>query len=706
MDKKQAHDRILKLKDWLKKWNHDYFVLDKNDVSEAARDKIKKELIELESQFPEFVTPDSPTQRVGSPLGSRFAKIKHITPKQSLMDVFAEQELRDWEDRNQKLVPGEKLDYVSELKIDGLNISIIYEKGKYAKALTRGDGIHGEDVTHTVRTIESVPMELFEVEGVKLEDYPVIEVGGEVFMTKKALAEINKHEEEPFANPRNAAAGTIRQLDPQVAAERHLEMFFYSLNLVGSSQLPAPSSQLDLLKTLQKLGFCVNKNFVQHASLDSVEKEMTKVGKKRDSLPYDIDGIVVKVNDVRHQKLLGSTAKCPRWAVAFKFPAEQSTSQILDITVQVGRTGALTPVAILKPTEVSGSTVSRATLHNEDEIKRKDVRIGDTVVIQKAGDVIPEVVQVLTDLRNGKEKIFHMPKYCPVCEGRIERPEGEVAWRCVNPECPAVHQQQLEHFVSRKAFDIVGLGEKVIEQLVNERYVKDAGDIFNLKYADLLKLELFKDKKAQNLLDSIEKAKLIPLPRFIFALGIRYIGEENATLLADHLNLKTHKVEIAEAQQRDQMALFDEPTKTRKADVAEIEQMLHEIQKMSLEEINDIGRVGDTVAPAIHHWFHDKKNVALLHKLQKAGVKLTIEKKAISHKLKDKTFVITGTLPTLSRDEAKELIRLNGGKSAAAVSKNTDFVLAGTEPGSKYDEAVKLEVAIIDEAKFLKMIQK
>jgi DNA ligase (NAD+) len=373
--------------------------------------------------------------------------------------------------------------------------------------------------------------------------------------------------------------------------------------------------------------------------------------------------------------------------------------------VQVGRTGALTPVAVLKPTEVSGSTVSRATLHNEDEIQRKDVRIGDTVVIQKAGDVIPEVVQVLTDLRTGHEKEFHMPKHCPVCEGKIERPESEVAWRCINPECPAVHQQQLEHFVSRKAFDIVGLGEKVIEQLVNERYVKDAGDFFSLKYGDLLKLELFKDKRAQNLLDSIEKAKLISLPRFIYALGIRYIGEENATLLADHLNLKTHKVEIAEAQQRDQMALFDEPAKIRKADVAEIEEMLHEIQKLSLEQINDIGRVGDTVAPAIFDWFHDKKNIALLHKLQKAGVKLTLEKKALSHKLKDKTFVITGTLPTLSRDEAKEMIRLNGGKSSAAVSKNTDFLLAGTEPGSKYDEAVKLEVAIIDEEKFLKMIR-
>jgi DNA ligase (NAD+) len=706
MDKKAAHDRILKLKAWLKQWNYDYFVLDRNDVSEAARDQIKKELIQLETEFPEFITPDSPTQRVGSTLSGRFAKIKHITPKQSLMDVFSETELRDWEERNQKLLPGEPFDYVSELKIDGLNISIVYEKGKYFKALTRGDGVYGEDVTHTVRTLESVPMELNEVHGLKLEDYPIIEVGGEVFMSKKALAELNKREKEPFANPRNAAAGTVRQLDPKVAAGRHLEMFFYNLNLVENSQLPAPSSQLELLHLLQKLGFRVNKNFVHSSAsvgMTGILKHFNHVKKERDSLPYDIDGIVVKVNDIRHQKLLGSTAKCPRWAVAYKFPAEQSTSQILDIKVQVGRTGALTPVAILKPTEVSGSTVSRATLHNDDEIRRKDVKIGDTVVIQKAGDVIPEVVQVLKELRTGKEKEFEMPTRCPVCGGKIERAEGEVASRCVNPDCYARHTLQLEHFVMRDAFDIEGMGEKVIEQLVNEKFVEDAADFFTLKYEDLLQLDLFKDKKAQNLLVSIEKAKIIPVPRFLFALGIRYIGEENASLLADHLQLKTRKIEIEESQKRNQLSLFEEK-KTKKVEVAEIEDLLHEIQKMSLEQVNEIGRVGDTVAEAIHEWFHDKKNVAFLQKLKKVGVKLTVEKKATSHKLKGKTFVITGTLPSLSRDEAKELIRLNGGKSTAAVSKNTDFLLAGSEPGSKYEEAVKLGVPIIDEATFLKMI--
>ena len=395
MNKTDAKQRIKKLKDWLKKWNYDYFVLNKSDVSEAARDKIKKELTELEEQFPEFITPDSPTQRVGSALSGKFAKIKHITPKQSLSDCFSEQELIDWEERIMKLVPGEKLDYITELKIDGLNLSLVYEKGKLLKAITRGDGTYGEDVTHAVRTIESVPLELNEIRNYKLEDYPVLEVGGEVFMSKKSFEKLNEMEEDIFANPRNAAAGTVRQLDPKVSANRKLDMFFYNITLPKDSIIPAPTTQKKALELLQKLGLKVNTNFVHHTNPDSVIKEAEKWEKKKNSPPYIIDGLVVKVNQVRHQNLMGSTAKSPRHAIAYKFPAEQSTSQILDIEVQVGRTGAITPVAILKPTEVAGSTVSRATLHNEDEIERKDVRIGDTVIIQKAGDVIAEVVEAL-----------------------------------------------------------------------------------------------------------------------------------------------------------------------------------------------------------------------------------------------------------------------------------------------------------------------
>ncbi|MBN2096202.1 NAD-dependent DNA ligase LigA [Candidatus Peregrinibacteria bacterium] len=706
MDKTEAHQRIEKLKAWLKKWNYGYFVLDKNDVSEAARDQIKKELTELEKEFPEFITPDSPTQRVGSALSGKFAKIRHITPKQSLSDVFSEEEFRDWEERILKLVPGETLDYVSEVKLDGLNISVIYQKGRFHKAITRGDGVYGEDVTHSVKTIKSVPLELNEVGYVKLDDYPVIEVGGEVLMTKKSLEDINAEGGQQFANPRNAAAGTVRQLDPAVSAKRNLEMFFYSLNLTEKSKLPAPNSQQDILKLLNDLGLRTEPHTAHHTSLKSILSEYQKWEKKKDSLPYIIDGLVVKVNSLRHQKLMGSTAKSPRWAVAFKFPAEQSTTKILDIEISVGRTGAMTPVAILEPTQVAGTTVSRATLHNEDEIERKDVRVGDTVIIQKAGDIIPEVVQVIKDLRTGKEKKFRLPKECPVCGGKIIRPEGEVVSRCSNKNCGAQHQQQLELFVSRSAFDIDGLGEKVIEQLIDAKLAEDPADLFTLKYEDLMQLELFKDKKTQNLLDAIEKAKLVPLPRFLFALGIRYVGAETAELLANHLHLKTHSVTITEEQKRDQMTLFAEPAASKKADVAEISTLIEEMKKMSPEELNAIDGIGDKVAESIHEWFRDEKSLRLLKKLEGVGVKLLMEEQAKkSDKLKSLTFVITGTLPTLSRDDAKALIKQHGGHVTSSVSKNTDYVLAGTEPGSKYDTAEKLGVKIIGEEELKGMVE-
>ncbi|MBU1017557.1 NAD-dependent DNA ligase LigA [Patescibacteria group bacterium] len=705
MDKTDAKQRIEKLKNWLKKWNYDYFVLDKNDVSEAARDQIKKELTELEKEFPQFVTPDSPTQRVGSALSGKFAKIRHLTPKQSLSDVFSDEELKDWEERIQKLVPGEKLNYISEHKLDGLNLSLIYQKGKYYKAITRGDGVYGEDVTHAVKTIKSVPLELNEVNGLKLSDYPVIEVGGEVFMSKESLKKINAEAATPFANPRNAAAGTVRQLDPAIAAKRNLEMYFYSISFTENSKIPHPGTHQKTLELLKELGLRVDKHYKHHDTIDSVLQEMKTWEKRRDSLPHEIDGLVIKVDSIRHQNLMGSTAKSPRWAIAYKFPAEQSTSQILDIEIQVGRTGALTPVAILKPTQVAGSTVSRATLHNEDEIERKDVRMGDTVIIQKAGDIIPEVVEVLKDLRTGKEKKFHLPHQCPVCGGQIIRPEGEVVSRCANKDCFAIHQHQLEHFVSRKAFNIDGLGEKVTEQLIHEKLIEDAADLFTLKYEDLIQLEFFKDKKTQNLLDSIEKAKILPLSRFIYALGIRYVGDETAEILAEHLTLTAKEIEVKEEQKRDQMSLFTEESKTKKVNAADIESLIDNIQKLTLETLNDIDGIGDKVAESIHEWFNDAKNIHYLKKFQRADIKLTVEDRSEkSDKLKDLTFVITGTLPTLSRDKAKELIKQNGGKTTSAVSKNTDYVLAGTEPGSKYDTAEKLGVKIIDEKAFLGMV--
>jgi len=705
MSKEEAKQRIEKLREWLKNWNYDYFVLDKNDVSEGARDKIKKELIELENEYPEFITPDSPTQRVGSVLSGKFAKIKHITPKQSLSDCFTHDELKEWEERNLKLIPGEKPDYITELKIDGLNLSLIYEKGKLYKAVTRGDGVHGEDVTHSVRTIETVPLELNEINGIKLEDYPIIEVGGEVFMSKKSFEDINKTEAEPFANPRNAAAGTVRQLDPSIAASRKLEMYFYALTLPEKSAIEKPQSQKETLELLQKLGLRVNKFFVHHNGLDSVLKELSHWEKKKESLPFLIDGLVVKVNQFRHQKLLGSTAKSPRHAIAYKFPAEQSTTVILDIDVQVGRTGALTPVAILKPTEVAGSTVSRATLHNEDEIERKDIRVGDTVIIQKAGDVIPEVVSVLKELRTGKEKKFRMPLRCPVCGGAIIRPKDEVVRRCINRNCYAIHQQQLEHFVSRGAFDIDGLGEKVIEQLISSKLIDDPADIFTLEYSDLLHLDLFKDKKTQNLMEAIEKAKIISVPRFLFALGIRHVGAEMAEMLANHISLPSHKITVTSEQRKDQMALFEEVQDKKTIEVSEIKDLTEEIVKMPLEQLMEIEGIGDKVAETIYEWFHKERNIKYLEKLAKGGVKLIPGSIKKSDKLKGLTFVITGTLPTLSRDQAKELVRVNGGKASSSVSKETDYVLAGSEPGSKYDTAQKLGVKIIDEEEFLKMIR-
>ncbi len=704
MNKEEAKQRIDAIKKWLKKWNYEYFVLNRNDVSEAARDKIKKELHDLEGQFPEFVTPDSPTQRVGSVLSGKFAKIKHLRAKQSLMDCFSDEELEAWEERNLKLVPGEKLDYITEYKLDGLNLSLIYEKGKLHKAVTRGDGVYGEDVTHSVRTISSVPLALREVGGAKLEDYPVIEVSGEVFMSIKSFNELNESEGQDFANPRNAAAGTVRQLDPQVSANRKLDMYFYSIYFNDNSVIPQPESQKDALKLLQDLGLMVNTNFVHHSSLASIKKAMSEAEKKRDRLPYHIDGLVIKVNDHRHQNLLGSTAKAPRWAIAYKFPAEQSSTKVLDIEIQVGRTGALTPVAILEPTLVAGSTVSRATLHNEDEIERKDVRVGDTVVIQKAGDIIPEVVEVIKDLRNGKEKKFKMPIVCPVCGGEIERPEGEVVSRCMNSDCFAVHQQQLEHFVSRKAFDIDGLGEKVIEQLIENQLIEDAADLFYLQASDLMPLDMFKDKKTDNLLEALEKSKIISLPRFIFAMGIRHVGEETADLLAQHLELKTKTIILKKAQKKNQMSLFAEEVAEEKVDVAEIPELHDELKKLTIEELNGIEGVGEKVAQSIYEWIQDDKTEAYLSKFDRAGIKLLVPVSNKSTKFDGLTFVITGTLPTLSRDQAKELIKQNGGKASSSVSKKTDYVLAGSEPGSKYETAEKLGVKIIDEKKFLNML--
>jgi DNA ligase (NAD+) len=705
MEKKEAKQRIDKLKDWLKNWNYNYFVLDKSDVSEDARDQIKKELHALEAEYPELVTPDSPTQRVGSALSGKFARIKHLTPKQSLMDAFSEAEMREWQERLQRLVPGETLDFISEYKIDGLNLSLIYEKGKLMRAITRGNGVYGEDVTHSVRTIESVPLELNAVQGVSLNDYPVLELGGEVFMDKTSFQALNREEGQEFANPRNAAAGTVRQLDPKVAARRNLDIFFYSIHIHGASTLTPPVTQQEALELIKKLGLKVNTYFDHHSGLESVFNAMETARKKRDKLPYHIDGLVVKVNSFRHQNLLGSTAKAPRWAIAYKFPAQQSTTRVLEIEVQVGRTGALTPVAILQPTVVDGSTVSRATLHNQDEIDRKDVRVGDTVIIQKAGDIIPEVVEVIKELRTGQEQTYQMPEFCPVCGTKLEKPEGEVISRCPNPKCFAVHQQQLEHFVSRKAFDIDGLGEKVIQQLIDHKLIEDAADLFTLQYEELIQLDLFKDKKTENLLTSLEKSKIIPLPRFLFAMGIRYVGEETAEILADHLDLPTETITLKNEEKRNQMSLFEDTAGEETFQAARVRDLAAALSALSAQQLNQIEGVGEKVAESIHEWIQSPVNQKYLQKFERNGIRLTVTPRNKSSKLEGKTFVITGTLPTLSRDQAKALIKQNGGKVSSSVSKQTDFLLSGTEPGSKYEKAERLGIAIIGEEELKKKLK-
>lgn len=676
MDKAVAKSRIEKLREQIKKLNYQYFVLDKSEVPETVRDSLKRELKEMETKFPQFVTSDSPTQRVGSVLSGRFKKVRHLTPKKSLDDVFSEEEIHDWEERISKFCRGEKISYVCELKIDGLNITLHYEKGKFARALTRGNGIEGEDVTHSVKTIESIPLELSEAVD--------LEVSGEVFITKESFKQMNEEEKrkgnELFANPRNAAAGTVRQLDPKITASRDLSGYFYEL---GKHTLPrAPSTQEEVLKTFQKLGLPVNREFRHVESISDILHFCKHWHEKREKLPYEIDGIVVKVNEKKLQERMGFTAKTPRWAVAYKFPAEQTTTKVLDIIVQVGRTGALTPVAILHPTFVAGSTISRATLHNEDELNVKDVRIGDTVIIQKAGDVIPEVYSVLKKLRTGREKKFYFPKKCPVCDGHVEKPQGEAITRCTNPRCFAKYREGLIHFVSKKAFDIDGLGEKVVFALIDASIISDAADIFTIKEEDLLELPLFKEKRTENLLASIEKAKHVALPRFLFGLGIRHVGEGISQDLAKFLTANLKKM--------------------KEIRPIEVYRTMHVI---SLDEINAIEGFGNIVAQSVYEFFHGEKNKHLLEKLEKVGVTIFSDASEKKSALSGKKIVITGTLTHLGREEAKDVIKRAGGIVQSDVSAKTDFLLCGENPGSKLERAKELGVNVMSEKEFLGILR-
>ena len=616
--------------------------------------------------------------------------------------MFNAEEIREWHERIKKLT-NNTIEFVCELKIDGLNITIQYEKGHFKRALTRGNGIEGEDVTHSVKTIESIPLELNK----KID----LEVSGEVFMPKKSFEALNKKQEKSFANPRNVAAGSIRQLDPKIAASRNLDMIFYHID---KSTLKNIKSQEETLKGFKALGLKTCNQYKKFHNINEVIKFCESWHKKRKSLPYEIDGIVIKVNDFQQQKQMGYTAKAPRYAVAYKFPAEQTTSRILDIILQIGRTGAVTPVAVMKPTHVAGSIVSRATLHNEDEINKKDVRIGDTVIIQKAGDVIPEVVQVMKDLRTGKEKKFHFPKKCPICGSNIVREKGLSAYRCTNPNCEAKEKRSIGHFVSRKGFDIDGLGNKVVIQLVENDLLKNPADIFTLKKEDLMSLDLFKEKRTENLIISIDKAKVTPLDRFLFALGIRYLGEQSSydfgKFLITHTkksNTKIKRIKVKSSQQS--MFNISETTTTKPAEGGPKEKfsildLIATVQSFSLEEIKNIDGIGDKIGEKLYEWFNDKNNKKYLEKLYKVGVILTIDHLKTSGKLAGKSFVLTGTLQSMTRDQAKIRIKQKGGKVHSSITKDTNFLVAGQSPGSKLKKAKELGIKVINENIFKRML--
>lgn len=701
MEKIQAKERIEKLKAWLREWNQAYFTDNRSTVDESARDQIKRELEELERAFPEFVTADSPTQRIGAALSGKLPKVIHLTRKWSLGDVFSIDELTEWAERIAKFVPGETVEYLAELKIDGLNISLVYEEGRLIRAVTRGDGEVGEDVTHTIRTIQSIPLTLTE---------PVsIEVGGEVFMPRQVFADLNeklkmqnetlradgKKELELFANPRNAAAGAVRQLDPSIAAERNLAMFCYSLSQISNQKTPgvtgyqplgskvdgdvgAPKTQLGVLQYLEKLGLPVSPYRQEAHTIAEIEAIASAWQQQREQMPFDVDGVVVKVNALSQQERMGYTAKTPRAMIAFKFPAEKTATVVTDIIVQVGRTGVLTPVALLRPVLVAGSTVSRATLHNQDEIDRLDVRIGDTVVIRKAGDIIPEVVEVLHTLRTGLEKKFTLPDTCPVCSTPVERVVGEVAVRCPNNSCTAIHQERFEHFVAKGALDIEGLGPKVITALIEQNLIEDVADIFTLTEGDLLELPLFKDKRATNLIAAIEKARETTLARLLFGLGIRHVGEQTAEDVARECKMQNAKCTISEFS-------------------------AWAMQK-SVEDWLAIEGIGGIVAESLCAWFHNGKNQELLQKLEHAGVRLKQEEVA-SQKFTGLTFVVTGTLSTYSRQGIKDAIKKYGGRVSDSVSATTSYLIAGEAAGSKLKKAQELGIQILSEAEFTAMIQ-
>lgn len=661
--------RIEELRKLIKEHDYNYFVLAQPTISDFQYDQLFNELVQLEKQFPHLIVPDSPTQRVGSDVTNEFKPVLHKIPMLSLSNSYSEEELIDFDRRVRESLPeNESVEYVCELKIDGVSVSLRYVNGILETGATRGDGTTGEEITNNIKTIRTIPLSIKPKQKFNISE---LEVRGEIYMELDQFKKLNEERElngeKTFANPRNSTAGTIKLLDPKQVARRPLKIFTYYLY----SDAEELSTHLNNLELLKELGFRVNENYRLCKSIGDVINFCNEWEDKRDKLPYEIDGVVVKVNSLKQQKILGSIAKSPRWAIAFKFKAKQAITRLHKITWQVGRTGTLTPVAELEPVFLAGSTISRATLHNFDEIKRKDIREGDRVIIEKGGDVIPKVVSVDIENRAPGLKAVIPPNKCPVCQSKLSQPENEVAIYCENYSCPAQVKGRITHFASRGAMDIVGLGDSLINLFVDLGYLKSYADIYDLKNKkdELIKIERLGEKSISNLLNAIEESKKRPFDRVLFALGIRYVGAGAAKKLAEHF--------LA----------------------------IENLVQAKIEEIEEVSEIGPSISNSIKRFLADKHNTQIINRLTKSGVIFALEKRnKISEKLRDKTFILTGTLSSMSREDAKEKIIANGGVVVSSVSKNTDFVVVGESPGSKFDKAQKLGIKIISEEEFLDMI--
>jgi DNA ligase (NAD+) len=664
LTKEQAKVEIEKLRAEINRHDELYYQKNAPEISDYEYDQLMAQLKKLEEAFPEFLTPDSPTQRIGGK-AEGFEPFQHRVPLMSLENSYDIEDLRAFDERCQKLADGRSFDYVAELKIDGLSVALHYENGILVAGATRGDGYVGDNVTQNVKTIRTIPLKL-------KHDYPPqVEIRGEVYLSrsqfKKINAELEMLGEKTFANPRNCASGTLRQLDSSIVAARRLDMFPYDV-FRGNKKLF--QTHWEIFPWLEKNGFNVNPHRKLCRNIDEVIDFINEMLEKRDSLDYDIDGIVIKVNQTALQEEFGATTKAPRWAIAYKYPALQATTKLNDIVVQVGRTGALTPVAILEPVHLAGTTVSRASLHNEDEIKRLGIKIGDWVLIEKSGEIIPQVIQVIESKRTGHEREFHFPTTCPVCGAQAVRPEGEAVRRCINPECPAKIKARIIHFASRKAMDIEGLGEALVEQLVDKGLVKDVADLYSLKLEQIVDLERMGKKSASKLLEQIENSKNRGMERLLLGLDIRHVGERYAKILTNHFQTIDRLIEV------------------------------------SKEELDSIPEIGEIVAESAYQWFRDPKNRELIKRLKEAGVKMTasVGQIQVDERFSGKTFVLTGKLERFTRDEASAEIEKRGGRVASSVSKNTDYVIVGADAGSKLAKAQALGIRILNEDDFLKML--